>query len=97
MGSKKVSAVDASADAATDQTTGDLADQATGDATTSDSGPSTPATVVTPPTPDADQPADDPIIPDPIVAIGPDGEERPMSGGSFIRQDNGTLIRNPEA
>jgi hypothetical protein len=38
-----------------------------------------------------------PAIPDPIVAVDDDGTERPMSGGSFIRQSDGTLIRNPEA
>jgi len=88
MGSKKISAVDPSADATTDQATVDPAGQTTGDATTSDAGPGTPATVVTPPVPDADQPAADPIF-----ATGPDGEMRPMSGGSFIRQADGTLVR----
>jgi len=43
-----------------------------------------------------DAPAPEPL-PDPIVAVEEDGTHRPMSGGSFIRQDDGTLIRNPEA
>lgn len=44
----------------------------------------------------AETPAAEPI-PDPIVAVDDDGNERPMSGGSFIRLEDGTLIRNPEA
>lgn len=36
-------------------------------------------------------------IPDPIVALDEHGNERPLSGGSFIRQPDGTLTRNMEA
>jgi hypothetical protein len=36
-------------------------------------------------------------IPDPIVALNEHGNERPLSGGSFIRQADGTLTRNMEA
>lgn len=36
-------------------------------------------------------------IPDPIFATDEQGNDRPMSGGSFVRQADGTLIRNPEA
>lgn len=36
-------------------------------------------------------------IPDPIVALDEHGHERPLSGGSFIRQPDGTLTRNMEA
>lgn len=36
-------------------------------------------------------------IPDPIVALDEHGNERPLSGGSFIRQADGTLTRNMEA
>lgn len=38
-----------------------------------------------------------PAIPDPIFATDDEGRDRPMSGGSFIRQPDGTLTRNPEA
>lgn len=38
-----------------------------------------------------------PAIPDPIFAQDNEGQHRPMSGGSFIRLEDGTLIRNPEA
>lgn len=36
-------------------------------------------------------------ITDPIVALDEHGNERPLSGGSFIRQADGTLTRNMEA
>lgn len=36
-------------------------------------------------------------LPEPVTAIEADGTHRPMSGGSFIRLEDGTLIRNPEA
>lgn len=36
-------------------------------------------------------------IPEPIVAIEADGAHRPLSGGSFIRQPDGSITRNPEA
>ncbi|PZQ20465.1 MAG: hypothetical protein DI569_15470 [Sphingopyxis macrogoltabida] len=36
-------------------------------------------------------------IPDPIVSADADGIERPLCGGSFIRQSDGTLTRNQEA
>lgn len=38
-----------------------------------------------------------PVTPEPIFARDAEGLDRPMSGGSFIRQEDGTLIRNPEA
>jgi hypothetical protein len=38
-----------------------------------------------------------PEIPEPIVAPGGEDGDRPMSGGSFIRLEDGTLIRNTEA
>ncbi|KAK0339387.1 hypothetical protein LTR94_034728, partial [Friedmanniomyces endolithicus] len=38
-----------------------------------------------------------PDIPEPIFAQDKEGQHRPMSGGSFIRLEDGTLIRNPEA
>jgi hypothetical protein len=42
-------------------------------------------------------PAPLPKMPDPIFAQDEDGRDRPMSGGSFVRQGDGTLTRNPEA
>lgn len=36
-------------------------------------------------------------MPDPIFAQDKDGRDRPMSGGSFTRQSDGTLTRNLEA
>lgn len=36
-------------------------------------------------------------IPQPTIATDADGAERPQSGGSFIRQSDGTLTRNLEA
>ncbi len=36
-------------------------------------------------------------IPQPIIATDADGAQRPQSGGSFIRQSDGTLTRNLEA
>jgi hypothetical protein len=38
-----------------------------------------------------------PTMPDPIFAQDKDGRDRPMSGGSFTRQSDGTLTRNLEA
>ncbi len=38
-----------------------------------------------------------PAIPAPIFATDDEGRDRPMSGGSFIRQADGTLIRNEDA
>lgn len=38
-----------------------------------------------------------PAMPDPIFAQDKDGRDRPMSGGSFTRQSDGTLTRNLEA
>lgn len=35
--------------------------------------------------------------PDPIVTTDAAGAQRPLSGGSFRRQGDGTLIRNQEA
>lgn len=37
-----------------------------------------------------------PAIPEPITAIDADGQHRPMSGGSFIRQSDGTLVRSDD-
>lgn len=42
-------------------------------------------------------PAPAPAIPDPITATDDAGTMRPLSGGSFIRQADGTLTRNQEA
>lgn len=36
-------------------------------------------------------------MPDAIITTDAEGVQRPMSGGSFIRLEDGTLIRNPEA
>lgn len=58
--------------------------------------PVSPAVVTPPVQADAGQPPL-PDIPDPIFALDEDGQDRPMSGGSFIRLEDGTLIRNPEA
>lgn len=38
-----------------------------------------------------------PAMPDPIFAQDDEGRDRPMSGGSFTRQSDGTLTRNLEA
>lgn len=38
-----------------------------------------------------------PAIPEPDIATDSEGQQRPMSGGSFIRQPDGSIVRNPEA
>lgn len=38
-----------------------------------------------------------PTMPEPIFATDDEGQHRPMSGGSFIRLEDGTLIRSTEA
>ena len=40
-----------------------------------------------------DGPADTAAASDPVVAIGKDGMERPLSGGSYIRDAEGKLQR----
>lgn len=46
--------------------------------------------------PAVDAPVEADAIPEPITAIGDDGLHRPMSGGSFIRQSDGTLVRSDD-
>lgn len=86
---KKVSAVDPSATGANGQVSSD--------ATTFDASAGTPS-ASSAPSLDANQATGDPVIADPdiaepIFATSPGGEIRPMSGGSFIRQADGTLVR----
>lgn len=74
-------------------------DAANGNDDQSDAGA---AVAGTPVPPAADSAADAavaplPKMPDPIFAQDEEGLDRPMSGGSFIRQADGTLTRNPEA
>lgn len=38
-----------------------------------------------------------PANPEPIFVTDEDGVARPLLGGSFVRQPDGTLIRNQEA
>jgi len=46
--------------------------------------------------PAVEAPVQTDAIPEPITAIGDDGLHRPMSGGSFIRQSDGTLVRSDD-
>ncbi|MDZ7894986.1 MAG: hypothetical protein U5M50_08600 [Sphingobium sp.] len=60
--------------------------------------PEAPPANALPPVADAaaiPDPAPEPI-PDPVTAVGEDGRHRPMSGGSFIRQSDGTLVRSDD-
>ena len=74
------------------------ADEPTGtdtQANPSDVSPDTSANLAPLSDPAAEAPP--PAIPDPIFATDDAGRDRPMSGGSFIRQADGTLIRNEDA
>lgn len=55
--------------------------------------------LATPPVPSAVPVSADalPAIPEPDIATDSEGQQRPMSGGSFIRQPDGSIVRNPEA